>query len=98
MISNVDYAHKKAPILRPLINTIHKIPMDITHPTRKQVSFYDYICKHKSDNGIWPTYREIQSAMGYKSPHSVTQNIQSLIKKGWLGKEDNGAYVPLVQR
>jgi repressor LexA len=72
--------------------------MDKAQPTRKQVSFYDYICRYKSEYGIWPTYREIQSGLGYKSPNSVTQNIQSLIKRGWLRKEDAGAYVPLVSR
>jgi SOS-response transcriptional repressor LexA len=72
--------------------------MDKVQPTRKQLYFYDFICHYKAHFGILPTYREIQAELGYKSPHSVTQNIQSLIKKGWLRKEDNGAYVTVVQR
>jgi repressor LexA len=43
-------------------------------------------------NGIWPTYREIADAMDFRSPNSVTQNIKSLLKKGYLVKKGDEEY------
>lgn len=62
----------------------------MTHSTltRKQQEFFDFIISYKEDQGIWPTYREISDHFDYKSPNSVTQNIQALIKKKYLIKQD----------
>jgi repressor LexA len=40
--------------------------------------------------GRTPSVRELMSALGYKSPHSVTLLIRSLIGKGILKKRPNG--------
>jgi repressor LexA len=58
--------------------------MDIAQLTRKQMAFLDYILRYRKDHDVWPTYREIADAFDFKSPNSVTQNIQALIRKGAL--------------
>jgi SOS regulatory protein LexA len=58
--------------------------MDIAQLTRKQKAFLDYIVSYKEEYDVWPTYREIADEFDFKSPNSVTQNIQALIKKGVL--------------
>lgn len=66
--------------------------MDHVHLTRKQQEFFNYILDYKKEFDVWPTYREIAEHFGYKSPNSVTQNIQSLLKKGYLVKTDDAEY------
>ena len=66
--------------------------MDRAQLTRKQQQFFDFIVEYKEEHEVWPTYREIADAFGYKSPNSVTQNIQSLLKKGYLIKTEDGGY------
>ena len=66
--------------------------MDNTQLTRKQKQFFDYIVSYKKDHGIWPTYREIADQFGFKSPNSVTQNLQALLRKGYLIKTDEDEY------
>jgi SOS regulatory protein LexA len=66
--------------------------MDNTQLTRKQKEFFDYIINYKKDHDVWPTYREIAKAFNYKSPNSVTQNIQALLKKGYLIKTEEDEY------
>ena len=56
--------------------------------TERQKRAYDYILSHIRKYGEWPTYRELQEAMGYKSPNSATQLLQALEKKGWIVKRD----------
>ncbi len=60
--------------------------------TRKQQEFFNYILEYKKEFDVWPTYREIADHFGYKSPNSVTQNIQSLLKKGYLIKTEDEEY------
>jgi repressor LexA len=66
--------------------------MDNVQLTGKQKKFLDYIIDYKSDNDIWPTYREISDEFGFRSPNSVTQNLQSLLKKGYLVKTEDNEY------
>ncbi len=66
--------------------------MDHAQLTRKQKEFFDFIVDYKSDHDVWPTYREIAEHFGYKSPNSVTQNIQALLKKDYLIKTDEDEY------
>lgn len=66
--------------------------MDKAQLTRKQKEFFDYIVDYKNEHDVWPTYREIADAFDYKSPNSVTQNIQALLKKGYLVKTDEEEY------
>ncbi|TVQ66037.1 MAG: repressor LexA [Balneolaceae bacterium] len=66
--------------------------MDNAQLTRKQKEFLDYILEYKEENDIWPTYREIAEAFNYKSPNSVTQNIQALLKKDVLIRTQEDEY------
>ncbi|MDI6401482.1 transcriptional repressor LexA [Balneolaceae bacterium ANBcel3] len=66
--------------------------MDHSQLTRKQKQFFDYIVDYKHEYGIWPTYREIADKFDFKSPNSVTQNLQALLKKGYLTRSDNDEY------
>lgn len=66
--------------------------MDHAQLTRKQKEFLDFIIEYKNDYDVWPTYREIADAFGYKSPNSVTQNIQALLKKEYLVKTEEDEY------
>ncbi|MCH2450667.1 MAG: transcriptional repressor LexA [Gracilimonas sp.] len=66
--------------------------MDNAHLTRKQHEFFTYIVDYKKEHEVWPTYREIADYFGYASPNSVTQNIQALLKKGYLVKRDDEEY------
>ena len=66
--------------------------MDNAHLTRKQQEFFSFIIDYKKEYDVWPTYREIAEHFGYKSPNSVTQNIQALLKKGYLVKKNDEEY------
>ncbi len=66
--------------------------MDNVQLTSKQKKFLDYIIAYREDHEIWPTYREIADQFGFRSPNSVTQNLQSLLKKGYLVKTDDNEY------
>ncbi len=66
--------------------------MDNSQLTRKQKQFLDYIVSYKQEYDIWPTYREIADKFGYKSPNSVTQNLQALVRKRILVKTEDEEY------
>ncbi len=60
--------------------------------TKKQLDFYQYVRGYVEESGgLWPTYREVVEKFDYRSPNSVTQNLQALLKKGFLHR-DNGGY------
>lgn len=58
--------------------------------TSKQHSFLQYLADHVRKQKVWPTYREIVDHFGYRSPNSVTQNLQALAKKGYLMRDQHG--------
>ncbi|MEX0607824.1 MAG: transcriptional repressor LexA [Balneolaceae bacterium] len=66
--------------------------MDNAHLTRKQHEFFNFIVDYRKENDVWPTYREIAEHFDYRSPNSVTQNIQALLKKGYLIKKNDEEY------
>ena len=66
--------------------------MDKAHLTRKQQEFFSYIIEYKKEFDVWPTYKEIAQHFRFKSPNSVTQNIQALLKKGYLIKKNDEQY------
>lgn len=66
--------------------------MDNAHLTRKQQEFFSFIVDYKKEYDVWPTYREIAEHFDYRSPNSVTQNIQALLKKGHLIKKNDEEY------
>lgn len=58
--------------------------------TSKQLAFLEFLAEHVRKTRVWPTYREIVEIFGYRSPNSVTQNLQALERKGYLVKDENG--------
>ena len=58
--------------------------------TSKQHSFLQFLAEHVRKQKVWPTYREVVDYFGYRSPNSVTQNLQALAKKGYLTRDHNG--------
>ena len=61
--------------------------------TAKQHAFLEYIKQYVREHSIWPTYREIIDAFGYRSPNSVTQNLQALHKKNYLRRDQDGYHL-----
>ena len=58
--------------------------------TSKQHAFLEYLREHVDHHKVWPTYREIADHFDYRSPNSVTQNLQALSRKGFLQRGNNG--------
>ncbi len=67
--------------------------MSRRHLTAKQHAFLQYLHGHLQERKVWPTYREIVENFGYRSPNSVTQNLQALAKKGYLRRDHNGYHL-----
>ncbi len=70
--------------------------MSRRHLTSKQLSFLDFVKEYIEEHSVWPTYREIVDHFQFRSPNSVTQNLQALHKKGYLRKDNLG--YQLVER
>ncbi len=64
--------------------------MSRRHLTSKQQAFLTYIRDYVSDQGVWPTYREMSEHFDFRSPNSVTQNLQALNRKGFLLHDEEG--------
>ena len=62
--------------------------------TQKQRAFHDYLKRYHRTTGGWPTYRELIDEFDYRSPNSVTQNLEALTKKGYLERDDEGYRFP----
>lgn len=58
--------------------------------TDKQSEVLHYIRQYVRNRSIWPTYGELVEEFGFRSPNSVTQNLQALVKKGYLERDGNG--------
>lgn len=58
--------------------------------THKQHAFLEYLRGHLDEHKVWPTYREIVEHFEYRSPNSVTQNLQALTRKGFLRRDRDG--------
>jgi repressor LexA len=58
--------------------------------TSKQHAFLEFLAEQVRRTKVWPTYRDIVERFGYRSPNSVTQNLQALEKKGYLLRDDHG--------
>jgi len=61
--------------------------------TAKQHEFLTFIEDYIEEENVWPTYREIINHFEYRSPNSVTQNLQALHKKGYLTRDDDGYHL-----
>jgi len=62
-----------------------------TRPTKKQRELLTFIDNFISGHGYGPSFREIQSGLGYRSVSTVAIHIDNLIAKGLLLKRDNSA-------
>lgn len=65
--------------------------------TAKQLAVYQFILDTIQATGHWPTYTAIKEHFGYASPHSVTQNLRALAKKGYLTYGEDGYHINLNQ-
>lgn len=68
--------------------------MSRRHLTPKQQDFLKYIRDYVSNQGVWPTYREMSEHFEFRSPNSVTQNLLALNKKGFLLRDEEGYRFP----
>lgn len=57
----------------------------------QQESVFEYIQKHYEQNGVAPSYRDIQSHFGFKSVGTVQDHVRALIQKGRIEKPEKKA-------
>lgn len=60
--------------------------------TDKQQDFFDFLVKYAREFEQWPSHQELMDEFGFKSPRSITQLYEALIKKNYLVKADWGEY------
>lgn len=63
----------------------------IDRASKKQRELLLYINDFIRNNSYGPSYREIMSALGYKSVSTVAAHVDGLIVKGYLRKTDHSA-------
>lgn len=63
----------------------------MTRPTKKQTELLEYLKGFIAATGYGPSYREIQTALGYKSVSTVAIHIDGLVKAGKINKKDFSA-------
>lgn len=59
--------------------------------TKKQQELLQYIGDFLKEHDYAPSYREIMSALNYKSVSTVAVHVDGLIVKGYLTKSDKSA-------
>ena len=59
--------------------------------TKKQQQLLEFVQKFTIEHDYSPSYREIMSALGYKSVSTVASHVEGLIKKGFLERRENEA-------
>ncbi len=59
--------------------------------TKKQQELLQFIGDFLKEHDYAPSYREIMSALGYKSVSTVAVHVDGLIVKGYLTKSDKSA-------
>jgi repressor LexA len=59
--------------------------------TKRQKELLDFVDIFIGEHGYGPSYREVMTALGYKSVSTVAIHINGLIEKGYLRKRDNSA-------
>jgi len=59
--------------------------------TKRQKELLDFVDFFIKEHGYGPSYREVMTALGYKSVSTVAIHINGLIEKGYLRKRDNSA-------
>ncbi|MFH1259804.1 MAG: hypothetical protein ABII74_08365 [Elusimicrobiota bacterium] len=58
--------------------------------TKKEMETLKHIRNFLVRDGEMPTYRKLMTALGYKSPRSVTLLVNELIRKNILKRTPNG--------
>ena len=59
--------------------------------TKKQQELLQFISDFLGEHNYAPSYREVMSALGYKSVSTVAVHVDALIVKGYLTKSDKSA-------
>jgi repressor LexA len=59
--------------------------------TKKQKELLTFVSDFITEHGYGPSYREVMSALGYKSVSTVAVHVEALIAKGYLRRGDNTA-------
>lgn len=59
--------------------------------TKKQQQLLQFISDFLNEHNYAPSYREIMTALGYKSVSTVAVHVDGLIAKGYLTKSDKSA-------
>jgi len=87
MASGIMYyiCETQVKVLSYQITMINRNPL-----TPKQTAFLQFLRDYVRETGLWPTYNDISDRFDFRSPNSVTQNLQALQKKGYLRKDLNG--------
>jgi DNA (cytosine-5)-methyltransferase 1 len=52
---------------------------------------FDFVNSYSSEQGIFPTIKEVQEGLNLKSPSTVHEHLNNLRKKGYLSKDSNTA-------
>jgi repressor LexA len=63
--------------------------MNTERATKKQQALLQFVDGFIREHGYGPSYREIMTALGYKSVSTVAIHINGLIAKGYLNRRDN---------
>lgn len=64
--------------------------------TKKQREFFDKWEEMNTKLGRNPTWSEMQAAMEYRSPNSVTQMLGALVRRGVMERDEAGVYSKVV--
>ncbi len=59
--------------------------------TKKQQELLQFISDFLNEHHYAPSYREVMTALGYKSVSTVAVHVDALITKGYLVKKDKSA-------
>ena len=59
--------------------------------TKKQLALLNFLQDFTEDNGISPTYREIQAGLELSSVSAVAEHIDNLVEKGVIKKVPGAA-------
>jgi SOS-response transcriptional repressor LexA len=59
--------------------------------TKKQQELLQFITDFLTEHNYAPSYREIMTALGYKSVSTVAVHVNGLVGKGYLTKSDKSA-------
>lgn len=76
---------KRAPKMYTCPACGHQSPHRARLPlTRRQRDIVAFIGEFEKAEHIFPSFSEIQKQFGFRSPATVHEHIQALVRKGWL--------------